>query len=225
MGVSTKKCATPISVNIRIASRVRGTEEEAKATVVEAEVRVEPEAIGEPTVARTAIVATATQDTFKTTVRTDRVGDGRGRIVAVPIGTPLPDVARHVVETELIGGVLGDRMGLIVAIAIVPSDIVDVVRTGILVAFGEVTTTGSKFPFSLCREGERAIGDDRVELLDERLTVVPRDLLDRAGGVSHEIRGVATHDSHVEGLRDGSLGEVVVSLSFPMNFTYNSQIA
>lgn len=45
MGVSTKKCATPISVSIWIASRVRGTEEEAEATVVEAEVRVEPEAI------------------------------------------------------------------------------------------------------------------------------------------------------------------------------------
>lgn len=36
-------------------------------------------------------------------------------------------------------------------------------------------------------------------------------MLDRAGGVSHEIRGVATHDSHVESLSDRGLGEVVVA--------------
>ena len=70
-------------------------------------------------------------------------------IAVIPIITPLKDVTRQVIQTQLIRSLGGHRMGLAARITAIPGHFIDVITAGIFVAHALVAATGCELPFGL----------------------------------------------------------------------------
>src|SRR5262245_38904999 len=138
---------------------------------------------------------------------------------------PLPDVARHVVNAQLIWGLPRDGLGVIAMLTVVPGDGIDIVTTAEAVAVPPMgAALCGVFPLGLRREPEgaacRQLCQDRradrvrIQAVQEPAragNLVPGDVFD--GQVRSAIDGritVGTDDVRPQGLgdRDGPNKEV-----------------
>ena len=87
------------------------------------------------TVPRVEDPATAAQHAVRATCRTLRVSLRATTIVAVPVTAPFPNIAAHVVQTQLVVRFRPHRMRLLVAVVIIPSHITDGVAAGVPVLY------------------------------------------------------------------------------------------
>ena len=108
------------------------------------------------------------------TIRACRVRLGTAVVRAVPILTPLVYVTAHIIDAEFVGLLGFDGMRSTVAVIPVPSHIIKIVTTTILVTFALLSATSSILPFCFGRETE-LLACKLVEYSDEGLAVVPRN--------------------------------------------------
>src|SRR5579863_8968304 len=140
-----------------------------------------------------------------------RVGDRAGRVVAVPVLAPLPDVAVQVVEPPAIGGVAADRRRT-AKVAARGSPVVGIVAVVIGLAGGQVVAGGERrrapgpagvLPLRLGWQPEAAPRRPLGEAADEGLHVLVADALDRtARPAARKVAGVGPHDRLPLPLRD-----------------------
>ena len=149
-------------------------ETEAEAKIVVPEVRTEVVAIRRAAVPRTVVPAPATVHAARPTHRTCRIILCIATVFAIPVLTPFPNISTHVVDAKLVGLLGRYVMRGIAAIVRVPTNLMQVVTSAVLIMLGVVATSRCEFPFSLCRQTEGLAGT-AVQLTDEFLTVVPRD--------------------------------------------------
>ena len=93
-------------------------------------------------------------------------------VITPIILTPLPDIAAHIVDTQFIRRLGSNRVRRIVALVIVPSDIINTVAATIQIAFAFNAALCGKFPLSLCRQAKIFAGN-LVEFFYKVLTIVP----------------------------------------------------
>ena len=106
------------------------------------------EAVGGAAESGRAVVGSSTDDV-------EVAGRLAGRGLAVPVLTPLPDVAGHVVEAQFVGLQLCDRIVYVLLDAGERvGHFVNVVAASIEVAFRLPASTGGIFPFCLCGQTE-----------------------------------------------------------------------
>src|SRR5687768_17012001 len=85
-------------------------------------------ALRDGAVYRPIVKASAAKDAVRAFAdRGTAVGGDGADILRIGVLAPLPDVARHVVEAELVRGLCGHHLGVLTAPPVVPSHAVDVV--------------------------------------------------------------------------------------------------
>ena len=94
-------------------------ESDTEAKVVDSEARGVTEALGGTQVRPVADPGTTAIDPVQTYGCLDRVGHRSLRVFPVPIGTPFPNVAVHIVKAPRVGGVLADIDSLIYILVII----------------------------------------------------------------------------------------------------------
>ena len=127
---------------------------------------------------------------------------------AEPVLAPLPHVAAHVVQPQLVRSFGGNRMGGGAAVVPIPRHIINVVAAGVLVALAAVAAAGGILPLGLGGQTE-VLPCHLVQLADERLAVVPAHILHRALQVAGEMAGVAAHHGLPQLLGDLGLPDAV----------------
>src|SRR5271166_4292930 len=110
----------------------------------------------------------------------DHAGGGRSTlacaILPVRVGTPLPYVAQHVVETPTVGLLQGNRMGLSATVLGVPGNLVQV-----SIARCRRSGPARVLPLFLRGKPQPQAGDHRRDPGQEGLRVVPAHMLHGAG--------------------------------------------
>src|SRR5271157_5723156 len=128
----------------------------------------------------------------------DHAGGGRSTlacaILPVRVGTPLPHIAQHVVETPTVGLLQGNRMGLSATVLGVPGNLVQV-----SIARCRRSGPARVLPLFLRGKPQPEAGDHRRDPGQERLHVVPAHLLHGAGW-SAEVAQVLAHHRFPESL-------------------------
>ena len=136
----------------RRAGLLLGDKHDAQAKIVDLEIRVAAEAVGDSAVLRAAEPAAATDD-VKLAFRADRIHDAvairiRDDFVLpfAGVDAPFPNVARHVVQAELIGEFQSYWLRADVGIFRMPCDVVDDVAAAVRIVLGEFSAAGCEFP-------------------------------------------------------------------------------
>src|SRR5262249_20042317 len=107
------------------------------------------------------------------------ISDGPGRIPALPVLYPLPNVTQHVVQSPSIRLLLPYRMRAMLRIATIPGVLSQVLRVIAKAVDAWRARTCSIFPLGFCRQAIQLRAFHSIELTDERLGIVPRHLIDR----------------------------------------------
>src|SRR5271157_5052739 len=122
----------------------------------------------------------------------DHAANGRstlpGSVCSEFIGTPLPHVAQHVVETPTVGLLQGNRMGLSATVLRVPGNLVQV-----SIARCRRSGPARVLPLFLRGKPQPQTGDHRRDPGQEGLRVVPAHLLHGAGWPAEAARVLAHH--------------------------------
>ena len=130
------------------------------------------------TVPCTAAPVTATKHSERPGSSTLRVGLRIAAITSVPILTPLPYIAAHIVNAKFIRLLGLNWMCTIFTILPIPCHIVDIIAAAIFIAAAIVAASGCIFPFRLGGQAE-ILTRHCVQFLNKLLTIVPRHLFDR----------------------------------------------
>lgn len=115
-----------------------------------------------------------------------------GRVGLITVAAELKDIARHVVETQLVGTLGAYGLVAVVGIGAIPCHVVYLVAAAVAVAAALASATGCILPFGLGGQPVVLAGEG-VELLDKRLDVVPRDIFDGVVAAELLLRRVAPH--------------------------------
>ena len=107
-----------------------------------------------------------------------RVRLAAATVAAVPVLTPLPNVAAHIVDSKFIWCLCTNLMGLASTIVNVPSHITDIVASAVLVSPALVSTSCSVFPLCFGRKPE-ILTCFLIELSDKFLGVIPTNFFNR----------------------------------------------
>lgn len=87
--------------------------------------------------------------------RTRGIRLGRGRIIPVPIRAPLPNVAAHVVQTQLVRPFPAHGMCFLTRIIPIPSYFTYIIAPAVLVSPASIPAPGSVVPLCLRRQTKR----------------------------------------------------------------------
>lgn len=158
---------------------------------------------------QTADTAATAVHAVRPTDCASRIGLGVAAVTAIPVLTPFPNVARHVVDAEFVGlfGFHGVRLAE--AVARVPCHVVDTAASAVLCVAALVAAAGSKFPFRFGGEAE-AFAREGVQTADEGLAVVPRHTF-YWKVVAFEVGRIAAHHCLPKCLRHLRFTDVVVT--------------
>ena len=137
------------------------------------------------------------------------IGLGVAVVTAVPVLTPFPNVACHVIDAEFVGLFCFHGMRLVVAIAFIPCHVVNAAAAAVLRVAALVAAAGSKFPFRFGGETE-TFAREGVQLADEGLAIVPRHRL-HGQVVAFEVGRIAAHHCLPQCLRHLRLTDVVTA--------------
>ena len=147
-------------------------EAEAEAKSAVPAVRIAAEAIRRAAAPRIVDPAPATDHAVRPTHRTCRVILCIAAVGTIPVLTPFPNIPAHVVDAKFVGLLGRYVVRGIAAIIIIPSHIMQVVTSAILIMTGIVATTGCEFPFRFGGQTE-SLARKAVQLTDEFLAIVP----------------------------------------------------
>ena len=127
-------------------------------------------ASGHTTHSEGPVPATSAHDACITGCRSDGIGRRLVSVQAIPVGTPLLDVAAHVINAQFVGCLGSHGMGYIIGVALVPAYLFKVITARIHIAPAPVSSTGGKLPLGF---GDQAEGLTRllIELGAERHAV------------------------------------------------------
>ena len=153
-------------------------EGQSEAKVVVAEVGGVVVTVRRATEPRVVVPATAAVHAVRPTISTRRIGLRGATIAAIPVTAPLPNIATHIIQAQLIRLFRADSMSFTFTVAHIPSHIVYGVTSGIFVAFTLISTSGGIFPLRFSRQAE-VLSCKCIQLCDEGLTIIPRDLFYR----------------------------------------------
>ena len=84
-----------------------------------------------------------------------RVGLRFSGIGSIVVRHTLINVARHIIQTQFIGFFSGNGVSFTTRIATVPSNLVEVISTRVIISTAQIASTGGKFPLSLSGYAER----------------------------------------------------------------------
>lgn len=108
-----------------------------------------------PTVLRIVVPTTSTKHAVRACRRPRRVSLTTATVIAVPVRTPLPNIAAHIIYSNFIWCLCPNRFGTrIISCVIVPSNIINTVATAVFVAPTLIPASCRILPFSLCRQSE-----------------------------------------------------------------------
>ena len=130
------------------------------------------------TIQKVVAPATATDYAVRPTIGACRIGLSSATVRAIPVATPFPQVATHIVNAQLVGRLGGYGVSLVTAIVVIPSHITNLVAATVFVALAHVTTPSSIFPFCFSGQAEVFAGEG-IQFGDKLLAIVPRHLLYR----------------------------------------------
>lgn len=173
--------------------------------------------------------------------RASRVGLGGGRVSAVPVAAPLPNVAAHIKKAQLIGFFTANRVCFGTGIIHIPSYLFRAVAAGINIAAstgpgGVRPAPRGVFPFRLGRQAV-VFTSPGIQFFEVFLHVVPTDLFHRALVAIFKSGRVTTHYSYPFGLgyllfahvktaqRHGVLGSIVGSARLGSGATHQERTA
>ena len=154
------------------------SEGKAQAEVVVTERRGVAVTIRHAAAPRVVEPATATVHAGRPTIRTCGIVLRRTAITAIPITTPFPHVATHIVDAQLVGRLGGYGMGLVGVIVITPCHISEGVAAAIFVATAIVATASGELPFGFSGQAEVLAGEG-IQFGDKLLAIFPRNIIHR----------------------------------------------
>ena len=192
---------------------------QAEAEVVGAVAGREPAANSDAAAPGNAPPAAATIDAVRARSRTLRIRLRIRRVRAIPILTPFPNVATHVVKAKFVSLLRPDNVSLIATITIIPSYVPDVVRTAVLITTALIAASRSIFPLSLSRQTETLAGH-LIESRNEALAVVPRNLFHGIAAVALVRTRIFAHYMLPQGLRHFKAPNVVVAKRHAVRGTF-----
>ena len=120
--------------------------------------------------------ATATDHAARPTIRTCRIVLRGAAVIVIPIATPFPHVATHIVDAQLVGRLGGNGVGLVATVIIIPSHVAEGVAATILIASALVATASGKLPFRLGGQAEVLAGEG-IQFGDKLLAIFPRNII------------------------------------------------
>ena len=130
------------------------------------------------TVPRTVAPATATDHAVRPSIRTGGIVLRRTAITAIPVATPFPYVATHIVDAQLVGRLGGNGVSFRGTVIIIPSHIINRVAATIFVAPTLIATASGELPFGFGRQAEVLAGEG-IQFANKGLTIFPRNVLYR----------------------------------------------
>ena len=168
-----------------------------KAEVVVAERRAEPEAVRRPTITGGVVPTAATEHAGRARVSPTRVRHSTTRIIAIPVLTPLPNIAVHVIQAPSIRFFAADGMTCLSRVSTEPSVIAElrVIITKTVLCSRACPTR--VLPLSFSRELINSAGGSffrqTLQFKTEFNRVCPRNSLH---GIPRPLKesGVRTHD-------------------------------
>src|SRR5262249_28584202 len=135
-------------------------------------------AIGHPADVRLVVPAAAPAHAIGTRRGPFGISHGPGRILALPVLHPLPDIAQHVVQSPGIGLLLAYGMRAMFRVGTIPGILTQLLRVIAKAVDAWRTRTCGVLPLGFCWQAIQLYAFHSVELTDERLGIVPRHLID-----------------------------------------------
>ena len=142
---------------------------------------------------------TTTKHAVRARRRTLRVGPRHSWVIFVPIVTPLPNIAGHIINAKFIWLLLLYGVSLLIAIITVPSYGVYTVAAAVfvIVVLAFVATAGCKLPLGLGRQTEftsigQLAGKQGVEFVYKIYAIVVAYLFNRIVA-AFEVRRIIAH--------------------------------
>ena len=123
-------------------------------------------------VPRVAVPTATTAHAERARRRTLWVVLGGTTIIIVPVVAPLPYVATHVIQSQLIRFFLSNFVRFIFRVITILSHVTYYITSSVLVTLALVTPTGGIFPFCLGGQTEVSLSY-LVQLTDKLLAVIP----------------------------------------------------
>src|SRR5262249_48320215 len=116
-------------------------------------------AAGERDTGQSGEATTAAGDAAEAVAHSLRVGAILQTVVvhAIPVRTPFGGVAMHVIEAEIVGALLADRMQFAPGILVVPADEVEIEFAVAGVEARDRSRARREFPFSFSRQADSAM--------------------------------------------------------------------